>query len=45
LIVACDSETHCVRYCSKTRRGVGWPLVFSNVMPAELKPIAGTVSP
>jgi hypothetical protein len=45
LIAACDSETHCVTYCSNTRRCVGWLLVFSNVMPAAPKPLAGTVSP
>jgi hypothetical protein len=42
---AADRDVHCVRYCSNTRRGVGWLFVFSNVMPAAPKPVDGTVSP
>ena len=42
---AADSVVHWVRYCSATRLCVGSPSVFSNVMPAAPKPVAGTVSP
>ena len=42
---ATDSEVHWVRYCSYSRVAIGSPLAFSNVMPAEPKPVAGTVSP
>ena len=40
-----DSDTHWVRYCSWTRRGVGSPLAFSKVIPAAMNPVEGTVSP
>jgi hypothetical protein len=34
LAAAAERDVHCVRYCSNTRRAVGWLLVFSNVIPA-----------